>query len=232
MAKTNLPRGIRNNNPGNIRIGQKWQGLVTKYEQTDPSFDQFIDPTWGIRALAALLVNYQDKYKLNTVRAIIDRWAPPNENDTTSYINLVAKAVQVRPDQPLDLHRYETLRPLVEAIIRHENGPVGPFRTLNTWYDNATIDTGLQRAGIVKPAAVVADKLPVTKETVAATGTGALGVAQIADVAPQIMTVLDGQQEHLTSGSVLRILIGVTTIGLAVVIAYSQIKKHQAGIVA
>lgn len=232
MAKTNLPRGIRNNNPGNIRIGQKWQGRVTSFEQTDQSFDQFIDPTWGIRALAALLVNYQDKYKLNTVRGIIDRWAPPNENDTASYINQVAKAVQVKPDQPLDLHRYETLRPLVESIIRHENGATGPFRTLNTWYDDATIDTGLQRAGIVKPAAVVGEKLPVTKETVAATGTGALGVAQIADVAPQIMQVIDGQQGHLSSGSVLRILIGITTIGLALVIAYSQIKKHQAGIVA
>ena len=79
---------------------------------------------------------------------------------------------------------------------------------------------------------VVADKLPVTKETVAATGTGALGVAQIADVAPQVIAALDSQQDHLSSGSIVRILIGVATIGLAIMIAYAQVKKHQAGVVA
>lgn len=225
------PRGIRNNNPGNIRIGNKWQGLVTKYEQTDKEFDQFTDPTWGIRALAALLVNYQDKYGLRTVRQVINRWAPPVENNTTAYTNQVAKAIGVKPDDPLDLHRFETLRPMVEAIIRHENGP-GPMSTLNSWYDKATIETGLQRAGIVNRSVVVADKLPVTKETVAATGTGALGVAQIADVAPQVIAALDSQQDHLSSGSIVRILIGVATIGLAIMIAYAQVKKHQAGVVA
>jgi hypothetical protein len=83
----------------------------------------------------------------------------------------------------------------------------------------------------VKSAAVVA-AVPVTKETVAATGTASVGVAQLADVAPQVMQAVDSQQDHLNSGSWVRIIMGVATIGLAVYIAWSQVKKHQQGVVA
>lgn len=223
------PRGIRNNNPGNIRDGNdKWQGM-SKID-ADKSFVEFDDPTWGIRALAVTLVTYQDKHKLRSIRAIISRWAPPNENNTEAYVAAVAKACHVAPDESVNVHKYEVMCPLVEAIIRHENGQ-GPKTTLNTWYDRATIDTGLQRAGIVKKAETVA-AVPVTKETVAATGTAGLGVAQIADVAPQVIQAIDSQQDHLNSGSYVRLFIGVATICLAVYIAYSQVKKHQTGVVA
>lgn len=223
------PRGIRNNNPGNIRDGNdKWQGLADI--DTDTSFAVFKDPTWGIRALASILVTYQDKHKLRTIRGIINRWAPPKENNTIAYINAVAKACGVAADEIIDLHTYATMCPLVEAIIRHENG-LGPKSTPNTWYDRATVDAGLARAGIVKPAEEIA-KIPVTKETVAATGTAGLGVAQIADVAPHVIQAMESQQDHLTSGSYVRMFIGVATIAVAVYIAYAQVKKHQAGVVA
>ena len=223
------PRGIRNNNPGNIRdSNDKWQGL-SKIDN-DTAFSVFDDPTWGIRALASTLVTYQDRHKLRTIRGIIGRWAPPVENDTGAYVNAVAANCNVSADAIIDLHKYEIMCPLVESIIRHENGQ-GPKPTLNTWYDRATIDAGLQKAGIVKPAAVVA-AVPVTKETVAATGTAGLGVAQIADVAPQIISAVQTQEDHLSSGSILRITIGVMTIAVAIYIAYSQVKKHQNGVVA
>lgn len=229
MATT--PRGIRNNNPGNIEKGNdKWQGLDPKPAEIDTRFAQFKDPSWGIRALAVILINYQDKYNLRTIEKIIARWAPSIENNTTGYISGVAIATGLKSDQVLDLHTYDHLRPLVEAIIRHECGK-GPLSTLNTWYDDATIDVALQRAGVVKPHPVVA-AVPVTKETVAATGTAAVGVAQIADVAPQIVSAFNSQQEHLTSGNWVSVVIGVITIGFALVIAYSQIKKHQHGVVA
>lgn len=227
--KKKLPRGIRNNNPGNIRDGNdKWQGLSKT--DTDPEFCVFDAPTWGIRALAVLLINYQDKHKLRTVRAIINRWAPPNENNTDAYVNSVARAVDVEPDDRLDLHEYRYLCPIVEAIIRHENG-AGPKSTPNTWYDRDVIDTALQRAGVV-PKAETVEKVPVTKETVAATGTAGLGAAQIADVAPQVINAIDSQQDHLSSGSYVRLFIGVATIALAIYIAYAQVKKHQQGVVA
>lgn len=231
-AKSTQPRGIRNNNPGNIEYNPnvKWQGLAQ--EQTDGRFCQFIDPTWGIRAIAVILISYQDKHDIHNVRGIINRWAPPVENNTDAYIKTVADAVGVADwNMNLDLHNYDYLCPIVEAIIRHENGK-GPLDTPNTWFDRATVDTALQRAGVVKKVAVVADKVPVTKEVVAATGTAVIGAAQIADAAPAVIQAVESQQDHLTSGSYVRIAIGLATIALAVYTAYVQVKKHQSGVVA
>jgi len=226
------PRGIRNRNPGNIdyHASVKWQGLVPDSERIDKRFCEFKDATWGIRALAALLINYQDKYDINTVRGIIHRYAPNNENDTREYVFAVADSCHVDPDQVLNLHTYAHLCPLVEAIIFHENGR-GHKSTPNSWYDASVIDEALKRAGVVKPATVVGS-VPVTKETVAATGTAGLGIAQIADVAPQVMQAIDSQQEHLSSGSYVRIAFAVLTIALAAFMAYEQVKKHQSGVVA
>nr|DAI87195.1 MAG TPA: virion protein [Caudoviricetes sp.] len=223
------PRGIRNHNPGNIELGKdKWQGLAAV--QDDGRFAKFKDPTWGIRALAIILINYQDKYNISTIAKIINRWAPKVENDTESYIREVCEDTGFTRNEKLDMHDYRDLRPVVEAIIRHENGR-GPKSNINTWYDDATIKAGLQRAGVVEPVAVEA-KVPVTKETVGATATATLGAAQVADVAPQVIAAMESSQDHLASGSIVRLVIGIATIGLAVFIAYSQVKKHQEGVVA
>ena len=71
MAK--IARGERNNNPGNIRHGAKWQGLAST--QTDKDFCQFISPEYGIRAIYKLIQTYQKKYGLNTIKTIIYRYA-------------------------------------------------------------------------------------------------------------------------------------------------------------
>lgn len=228
-SKSKLPRGIRNNNPGNIRDGSdKWQGLSGIDD--DDQFAVFTDPTWGIRALARILINYQDKYNLRTVAEIINRWAPPSENNTRAYVERVCEAMEVAPHEALDMHEYKNLCPLVEEIINHENGR-GPIRNANTWYKKDVIDEGLRLAGVVKKAATV-DKVPVTKETVGATGTAVVGAAGLADAAPQIIATIQGQEDHLTSGSYMRIGIAVLTIGFALFIAWSQVKKHEQGLVA
>ncbi len=114
-----MARGIRNNNPGNIRHGgSQWQGMSA--EQTDTDFVQFDDPVYGIRALAKLLQNYQRFYELNTIREIINRWAPPSENITTAYVAYVAKIVGVSPDAQISVSA--NLTPMIKAIITHENG--------------------------------------------------------------------------------------------------------------
>ncbi len=118
----NDPRGIRNNNPGNIRWGDEWQGLVSKAQRTDPSFCQFVKPEYGIRAMIIILRNYQRKHGLNTVSEIIKRWAPPNENNTQAYINSVAKATGTTPDQLINTSDNRFMMKLLPAIIRHENG--------------------------------------------------------------------------------------------------------------
>lgn len=113
-----MPRGIRNHNPGNIRHGDDWQGL--RDTQTDKNFCQFVSPEFGIRALARVLMNYEKKHGLNTVRGIIGRWAPPNENNTDAYMNYVACVLEVDVDDVIDV--VDSLPELVPAIIHHENG--------------------------------------------------------------------------------------------------------------
>lgn len=113
-------RGLRNNNPGNIeRTGSRWKGMAAD-QWRDGRFIVFESPEWGIRALGRVLVNYQRLHGLNTVEQIINRWAPTHENNTRSYINAVAQALGVRPDQQIDVQQY--LLPLTKAIIHHENG--------------------------------------------------------------------------------------------------------------
>lgn len=118
---TQKPRGIRNHNPGNIRRnGDPWQGLAK--EQNDREFFTFKSAIYGIRAVARLLITYQDKYGLCTIEGIITRWAPAIENNTTSYIQAVARNTGFSALQTLDMHRFEHLQPIVKAIIQHENG--------------------------------------------------------------------------------------------------------------
>lgn len=113
-------RGIRNNNPGNIRKGQKWQGLADN--QTDNDFLVFSRPEYGIRALCRTLRTYQRKYGLRDVHSIINRFAPPIENDTQSYVHSVCLKLDVKPDTPIDLAEKGIMLNLLKAIIRHENG--------------------------------------------------------------------------------------------------------------
>lgn len=113
-------RGLRNNNPGNIRISDTpWKGKLAASK--DPEFETFDTPVDGIRAIARLLMTYFDEYGLNTVTSIITRWAPPNENNTHAYIRAVCESSGYEPDAVLTLSA-DTLCKLVPAIIRQENG--------------------------------------------------------------------------------------------------------------
>ena len=137
-----LLRGIRNHNPGNLRrSADPWQGMAA--EQTDSEFFRFASAKWGIRALARTLIAYQDRVGLKTIKQMIGRWAPPNENDTGAYVRAVAASVGVGADDEIDVHDYAILRPLTLAIIRHENGQQP--------YTDAEIDAGLVLAGVEPP---------------------------------------------------------------------------------
>ena len=131
----NLPRGIRNNNPGNIRHGSNWQGLNPNSRNIDPAFCVFTSSVYGIRALAKVLINYKKIHRLNTVRQIISRYAPPNENQTTAYIQSVAKQLGVVPDTVIDVEERGVLTVFIKAIIRMENG-IQP-------YSDPTIQQGI-----------------------------------------------------------------------------------------
>lgn len=112
------PRGIRNCNPFNIKLGDKWQGLAP--DQLDPVFCIFVAPEYGIRAAMIILSNYA-KEGFNTVAAIITRWAPPSENDTKAYIASVAAALGL-PENAVITKTQGTYTALSKAIVQHENG--------------------------------------------------------------------------------------------------------------
>lgn len=117
-----VARGIRNNNPGNIRWGDKWKGLDECGREKDKSFCVFTEPEYGIRALAKILRNYRDLHKITTVAGIIHRFAPPTENNTVSYIKHVAEILGVDTDDTIDVRNEKTMLSLIKAIIQHENG--------------------------------------------------------------------------------------------------------------
>lgn len=221
------PRGIRNHNPGNLRWGDPWQGLVPAKRRTDKAFCQFVSAAYGIRALARTLISYQDKHGLRTVRQIISRWAPSSENDTQTYIQAVASQIGKGTEDQLNMQSYQDLKAVTEAIIRHENGRGGQA-TPDTWYDSQTIDKGLSLAGIELPKKT-AGPVPVTRETIGATATGGMGVAQIADVLPQVSDAIDQANGHLSSGSAVRMGIGIALVAIAIFIAWAQVRRHQAG---
>ena len=87
MAEKKIPRGFRNNNPGNIRINRDlFQGEIRPSQ--DKSFKQFETMAYGYRAIFRILRNYYNNYKLETICKMIGRWAPENENDTDSFLSL------------------------------------------------------------------------------------------------------------------------------------------------
>ncbi len=119
---TTTPRGIRNNNPGNIdRTSERWQGMAAD-QSADSRFVVFTAPVWGLRALAKVLLSYYRKRGLNTVESIIGRWAPHVENDTSAYARAVARAMNVAVRDELNIEHPDVLALLVEAIVQHESG--------------------------------------------------------------------------------------------------------------
>lgn len=134
-------RGIRNNNPGNIRKGSSaWRGLAAT--QSDSAFLQFESMAYGVRALVVTLRTYATKHGLRTVRGIINRWAPPNENNTGAYVSQVATALQVSPDAAVDPYDDDTAFRLVRAIIKHENGAAAALLV-----SDSTVRQGIALAG-------------------------------------------------------------------------------------
>lgn len=119
VGVTQLTRGYRNKNPGNLRGNDSWQGLDYP-PKDDAGFYRFKSDFYGLRALARTLLNYQKNHGLSTVSQIISRYAPSNENDTASYIQSVSSAIGVTPDQFLMVPT--RLNELMAAIVKHENG--------------------------------------------------------------------------------------------------------------
>ena len=113
-----LTRGLRNNNPLNIRKGNDWQGET---EGSDPSFETFQSMAYGYRAAIKILYKYYHQYGCNTLSKIISRWAPKNENDTEKYIATVSRRTNIPRGRILSCSESEVCA-IVAAMAYVENG--------------------------------------------------------------------------------------------------------------
>jgi hypothetical protein len=116
-----MSRGLINNNPGNIRkSGVKYEG--EKVPSSDNVFKQFVSISWGYRAIFVTLKAYQIRHGLHTIREMITRWAPPNENKTLSYISTVSASSGISPDIPVSYDNHNDMIKIAAAISKVENG--------------------------------------------------------------------------------------------------------------
>jgi len=141
MSSKQQPRGVRNNNPGNLdRTATVWRGEDRSAAAlaSEMRFCVFETPQAGFRALAKTLLTYQRKHGLRTVRDMINRWAPPKENDTEAYIAQVAREVGVGSREIVSLSKQVPLQRMVTAIARHENGGL--------FWSEAVIEAGVRQA--------------------------------------------------------------------------------------
>ncbi len=116
-----LPRGLRNNNPGNLRVlsnGQKWLGEI----DPDPEgFSRFSDIAYGLRAMITDLAGDIMRDGRNTIRKLIYAYAPPFENDTEAYINSLAAYTGINPDSAITASQ-ETVNKLIHGQLNIELG--------------------------------------------------------------------------------------------------------------
>lgn len=116
-----MSRGLRNNNPGNIRRSRvRYDGEVTP--SRDAEFKEFESMAYGYRAMFTLLDTYRRRYNLSTIRQMINRYAPPSENFTEGYIRFISRTTGIRPDETLDTRAARDMIPVVAAMSEIENG--------------------------------------------------------------------------------------------------------------
>ena len=128
-----VSRGLRNNNPGNIRHnGDHFQGEANG---RDKSFKTFISMAHGYRAIFKILNTYQSKYALKSIKQMIERWAPRNENDTDAYIAFVSNFVGIDPDHAVDINDMSTMSNIVAAISQQENGSPAVMTDVQAGYN-------------------------------------------------------------------------------------------------
>lgn len=119
--RTQKPRGLRNNNPGNIRISKtKYLGEVQPSQ--DSAFKQFTTMAYGYRAMFTLLYTYQKKHGISTIADAIIRYAPSIENHTTAYIDAVSEWSGVPATSHITTTNADVMIPIVAAMSRVENG--------------------------------------------------------------------------------------------------------------
>lgn len=221
-------RGIRNNNPGNIRHNKanKWQGASKN--QPDNEFVRFDTMVWGVRAMARLLINYYDDYKCDTVTKIVKRWAPEKGHangksytqNTNGYIQHVCALSGLSANEKLNLHSFDHLAPLVRAMMYHETA--GESATAVT---KDQLTKALVLAGVEPKKKPVAQQSTVKAANVA--GTAAVGSAVVPAIIHETTTQL---QPYADLSDYIRWALLGLTLAAVVYIVYHQYRKSKQGL--
>jgi hypothetical protein len=232
-------RGFLNNNPGNIDriMGKPWNSEIqnpkdprlTPFQLNEllkGRFCVFPDAVWGIRIIVKNLQAYQNK-GINTISTMIDRWAPPIENNTLMYKKRVEKSTKTDMNTPIDMWDYATAYAMTCAIIEVELG--------GNPYKKTTIEDGLRLAGLIKPATLTGVTASTTKQGTLAAGIG-VGTNAAANVIQENISIVSDVIAPMASTSQtmayvflsLKILgIAITMVGLGMMVyAYSNRKKR------
>lgn len=130
-----MSRGLRNNNPGNIR--QNSDNFLGEIKpSSDPAFKQFESIEYGYRAIFVTLNTYQKRYGLSTIRAMISRWAPPKDNnDTEAYIRAVSSESGVPENSRITSTNKDVMIPIVAVMSRVENGVAANIAEVQRGWD-------------------------------------------------------------------------------------------------
>lgn len=204
--------GIRLNNPGHIEKGDPWQGLAEI--QLHDRFATFESPVWGLRAIARILITYNDKYGIRTTRALTNRWAPESDgNPTAAYAKTLANKLQLGVNEAYDVYDPDTLRTLMEGIVRFETGQQP--------YTKEQYDRALELAGVPVP-------LPkVTKDKTVATATAVAATSSIGVAVQSSDTILEALQQFTPYSDKAGIVVAAVTLALAGLAIYVRIKERK-----
>ena len=195
------PVGLRQHNPGNIRLSakNKWQEALPP--QPGDEFVRFKAPQWGIRAIAKIIINY-DKRGISSPYDFAKTWAPPTENDTDAYAAHIAQALGVELYDYIDLDSFEVALPLIKTVILHENG--------RNPYKEKVIIEGLRMAGIRDaPPKKLIDRTAFKTQAVGAAGS-VLSVAAL--VSEPAKKAADGLEPFTASPLIQQVTIGLVTL--------------------
>jgi hypothetical protein len=143
-----LPRGIRLNNPGNLRNAV---GPDTKTRIVE-GFASFATLSEGTSNLFWLIHNYSTHLGLSTLPAFIARYAPASENDLAAYTRAMVQRLHVNPlkVQTADLALTDAWRAIdfARALIFVENGaPPLHFNGTSEWVAPSIMVDAIRRTG-------------------------------------------------------------------------------------
>lgn len=142
MKKNTTPsdsiRGIRNNNPFNLKKGSTWKG--ERPAQYDPTFEEFTSMEMGIRAGLKLIRNHVSGFggkrkPMNSIAKLIAVWAPPTENNTVEYVRTVSRLSGIPKTRTIFPNDRRALLAIAKAMARVECGVDIPMSYFESAYD-------------------------------------------------------------------------------------------------